>query len=134
MGYELRFPLALSKSSQSHGRLLVCKLAICFTSEARRDIIQIVLLAIKSTKESVMLTSRVTSKGQMTIPKTIRDYLGISAGDRLTFIIRDGEVIFYPVKGTLLDLRGSIQGNKQPEDLDAVRKVVREKIARKSAQ
>ncbi|HDL86375.1 MAG TPA: AbrB/MazE/SpoVT family DNA-binding domain-containing protein [Candidatus Acetothermia bacterium] len=81
-----------------------------------------------------MLTSRVTSKGQMTIPKTIRDYLGISAGDRLTFIIRDGEVIFYPVKGTLLDLRGSIQGNKQPEDLDAVRKVVREKIARKSAQ
>ncbi|MCD6136344.1 AbrB/MazE/SpoVT family DNA-binding domain-containing protein [Candidatus Bipolaricaulota bacterium] len=81
-----------------------------------------------------MLTSRVSSKGQMTIPKIIRDYLEISAGDRLTFIIRDGEVIFYPVKGTLLDLRGSIRSDKHPEDLDAVRKAVREKIARKAAQ
>ena len=78
-----------------------------------------------------MLTSRVSSKGQMTIPKTIRDYLEISAGDRLTFIIRDGEVIFYPVKGTLLDLRGSITPKKHPEDLDAIRDMVKEEIARK---
>lgn len=81
-----------------------------------------------------MLTSRVTSKGQMTIPKMIRDYLGINAGDRLTFIIRDGEVIFYPVKGTLLDLRGSITPKKRPEDLDIIRDIVKEEIARKAVR
>ncbi|HUT87800.1 MAG TPA: AbrB/MazE/SpoVT family DNA-binding domain-containing protein, partial [Candidatus Heimdallarchaeota archaeon] len=58
-------------------------------------------------KEVTLLIGRVSSKGQLTIPKMIRDYLGISAGDRVTFITRDGEVIFFPVKGTLLDLRGS---------------------------
>lgn len=79
-----------------------------------------------------MLTSRVSSKGQMTIPKIIRDYLGISVGDRLTFIIRDGEVIFYPVKGTLLDLRGSITPRKHLEDLNAIRGIVKEEIARKA--
>ena len=79
-----------------------------------------------------MLTSRVTSNGQMTIPKAIQDYLGIRAGDRVTFIIRDGEVIFYPVKGTLLDLRGSINPKKHPEDLDIIRDIVKEEIARKT--
>ena len=79
-----------------------------------------------------MLTGRVSSKGQLTIPKMIRDYLGISAGDRVTFIIRDGEVIFYPVKGTLLDLRGSIKHGRHTENLDAVRNVVKGEIAKKA--
>ena len=127
-------PLALQGIRLFPVLLLVCKLTLCFTFDPKYDIVQVALLVIKSTKETIMLTSRVTSKGQMTIPKMIRDYLGISAGDRLTFIIRDGEVILYPVKGTLLDLRGSIRGDKHPEDLDAVRKAVREHLARKAAQ
>ena len=85
-------------------------------------------------REVTMLTSRVTSKGQMTIPKPIREYLGIKEGDRLTFIIRDGEVIFYPVKGTLLDLRGSITPKEHPEDFDAIRDTVKEEIAGKAVR
>jgi len=79
-----------------------------------------------------MLTGRMSSRGQLTIPKMIRDYLGISAGDRVTFIVRDDEVIFYPVKGTLLDLRGSIKHGRHTENLDAVRNIVKGEIAKKT--
>lgn len=35
----------------------------------------------------------VSSQGQVTIPKAIREAAGIKAGDRLTFEVRGGEVI-----------------------------------------
>jgi len=70
-------------------------------------------------------TSRVTSKGQTTIPKEIRKQLGIKTGDRVAFLLRDDGVLLRPVKGTLLDLRGSIKPRKHPEDLDEVRRVAK---------
>ena len=80
------------------------------------------------------MTSRVTAKGQTTIPKEIRERLGIRPGDRVAFIVRGDEVILRPVKGTLLDLRGSIKPRRRPEDLERVRSEVRrergERIAR----
>ncbi|MCD7784392.1 MAG: AbrB/MazE/SpoVT family DNA-binding domain-containing protein [Oscillospiraceae bacterium] len=36
--------------------------------------------------------ARVMSKGQVTIPKNIRTALGISTGDRVTFIFENGTV------------------------------------------
>ena len=36
--------------------------------------------------------AKVMSKGQVTIPKDIRDVLGIKSGDRVTFVVADGEV------------------------------------------
>lgn len=36
--------------------------------------------------------ARVMSKGQVTIPKNIRAALGISVGDRVTFIVENGTV------------------------------------------
>jgi AbrB family looped-hinge helix DNA binding protein len=36
---------------------------------------------------------KITSKGQVTIPKEVREFLGISKGDRIMFI-RKGEDIF----------------------------------------
>ena len=34
--------------------------------------------------------AKVMSKGQITIPKDIRDILGISFGDRVTFVVENG--------------------------------------------
>ena len=43
--------------------------------------------------ESVLVNdARVMSKGQVTIPKNIRAALGISTGDRVTFIVENGSV------------------------------------------
>ena len=36
---------------------------------------------------------RVTSKGQVTIPKPIRDRLGIEEGSEVEFVVRDGEAL-----------------------------------------
>lgn len=36
---------------------------------------------------------RVTEKGQVTIPKPIRDKLGIGPGSEVEFILRNGEVV-----------------------------------------
>ncbi len=37
--------------------------------------------------------SRVSEKGQVTIPKEIRSRLGIRAGDRVLFLVEDGRVV-----------------------------------------
>ncbi len=43
--------------------------------------------------ESILVNdARVMSKGQVTIPKNIRAALGVSTGDRVTFIVEDGTV------------------------------------------
>ncbi len=38
------------------------------------------------------------SKGQVVIPKDLRQYLGITVGSTVTFEIKDGEVILRPEK------------------------------------
>ena len=47
--------------------------------------------------------SRITQKGQVTIPKEIRDILSIEPNDIGEFTIREGTVVFTVKKGTILD-------------------------------
>lgn len=42
--------------------------------------------------ETLVNDARVMSKGQVTIPKNIRAALGVSTGDRVTFIVEGGSV------------------------------------------
>ena len=44
----------------------------------------------------------ITTKGQATIPKAIREHLGLKAGDRLKFFIHpDGSVVLLPKRSAL---------------------------------
>lgn len=44
-------------------------------------------------KSTVLINdARVMSKGQVTIPKNIREVLGVTTGDRVTFIFENGSV------------------------------------------
>lgn len=47
--------------------------------------------------------SSLTSKGQITIPKTVRDKFGLKTGDRVDFKIENGKVVLSFQKGTILD-------------------------------
>jgi antitoxin PrlF len=48
-----------------------------------------------------------TSKGQLTVPKEIRDSLGMKTGDRLTFtLMQDGVVVLRVKNKRLSDLGG----------------------------
>ena len=51
--------------------------------------------------------ARVTSKGQLTIPKDVREALGLRAGDRVFFTVRDGGAVLAKVPD-FLELSGSV--------------------------
>ena len=45
-----------------------------------------------------MLESKITAKGQTTLPKSVREALSAKAGDRVRYVIQDGEVRIIPVR------------------------------------
>ena len=53
-----------------------------------------------------MPISTMTSKGQLTIPKEVRDELRLHAGDRLEVTVEDGKVVMRPMTVGILDLIG----------------------------
>lgn len=55
-----------------------------------------------------MPVATVTSKGQTTIPKDIRVFLGLHSGDQLEFIIQDGEVVIHPATVDIKELKGML--------------------------
>lgn len=46
-------------------------------------------------------TATLTSKGQVTIPKTVREVLGVHAGDALEFEVEHGKVAVRPARRPL---------------------------------
>ena len=44
------------------------------------------------TSNTFIDNAKVMSKGQVTIPKDIREILGVSCGDRVTFVVENGNV------------------------------------------
>jgi AbrB family looped-hinge helix DNA binding protein len=77
-----------------------------------------------------MIGSKLTIRGQTTIPKPIREYLGLEPGDRVLFVVKEDEVVLQPVRDTLLDLRGSVESRRKPEDFDKVRAEVRKRVSK----
>lgn len=49
-----------------------------------------------------------TSKGQLTIPKEVRDKLNLSEGTRFYVTVRGGEVVAMPKNKRLADLAGML--------------------------
>ena len=68
----------------------------------------------------------------MTIPKEIRDSLGIQQGDRVFFVQRGDEVVLKVLQGTILDLKGSVSVTA-PQNFDEVRRKVKRRVGRRSA-
>lgn len=62
-----------------------------------------------------MPVSTVTSKGQITLPKEVREHLHIGEGDRLEFLIEEGgEVRVRPVVGSVEALFGFLRRPGSP--------------------
>jgi len=62
-----------------------------------------------------MPDATVTAKGQTTIPKEVRERLGLKAGDKLAFTsLSDGTVVMRAKTGRLLDIAGSLTRPDQP--------------------
>jgi AbrB family looped-hinge helix DNA binding protein len=56
-----------------------------------------------------MAVATVTSKGQVTIPKEVRDELGIETGTKLYFVRSAQGYILKPARNSILALAGTVQ-------------------------
>ena len=81
-----------------------------------------------------MATARITSKGQITVPKQVRDRLGIEPGDALEFHFEDGRLEVRPVRRRRLkEFRGLFRGERVL-DFRAERKLAWEAQSRQLAE
>lgn len=77
-----------------------------------------------------MASSRITSKGQVTVPKVIREALNVEPGDRLAFRVQDdGVVIVEPETIDLRTLRGSLKPRRRGVTVEEMSDVVRRRGA-----
>ena len=76
-----------------------------------------------------------TSKGQLTVPKEVRQKLGLKPGDRIRFLLEaDGRVRLMPAKRDISDLVGILPKPKRTLRLkemdEAIAQAVVEEFAR----
>lgn len=75
------------------------------------------------------MTYRVGAKGQVVIPKELRDRFGIEPGDEVSFWDCDDHVALRPVRSTGT-LRGRFRGLRLVEELEAERDADRRRESR----
>jgi antitoxin PrlF len=73
-----------------------------------------------------MSRSSVSSKGQATIPKDVREHLKLKPGDQIEFVIQaDGSVRLEPATVDLRSLKGCLSAYvKKPVTLEAMKAAV----------
>jgi AbrB family looped-hinge helix DNA binding protein len=92
------------------------------TDESKRDIV------LPSTEGNTFMASNLTSKGQVTVPKKVRDYLGLKPGVAVTFARLDnGEIALRlarqrakPRPSKFAKLRGRATVNMTTEEIPAL--------------
>ena len=74
----------------------------------------------------------ITSKGQVTLPKALRDRLQLTPGDRIEFIVEeDGTVRLLPRRASLRRLKGMLPKPEKAVSLEAMEEAVMEATAGK---
>lgn len=83
-----------------------------------------------------MLGTSMTPNGQVTVPKEVRDTLGLGAGDKVYFIADTDRAIMVPLKGDLWSVRGALRkyAKGKPFDWKTIRKQVSDWRGKKHAE
>lgn len=73
-----------------------------------------------------MPSASVTSKGQITLPKEVRDALGVKTGDRVAFRAGvDGRYTIEPETLDLLDIEGIIRPRRSGVSVEEMNRTIR---------
>jgi AbrB family looped-hinge helix DNA binding protein len=80
-----------------------------------------------------MATSTITAKGQTTVPKEVRDHLGLRPGDRIEFVIEpDGGVRVEALSVDLRSLKGTLRRYvEKPVSLGDMRNAIRNRFGKR---
>lgn len=77
------------------------------------------------------MEATLTSKGQVTIPKSVRDALHLRTGDRVEFVLEaDGTVRLLPVTSSVTALKGMLPKPAKPVSLAAMERAIRQRAGR----
>jgi len=72
-----------------------------------------------------MTTATLSSKGQITIPKRIRDLYHLETGDKIEFLEDDrGVVTIWPVTENVTKLKGMIAKPKKPVSIEEMNRAI----------
>jgi AbrB family looped-hinge helix DNA binding protein len=76
--------------------------------------------------------AKMTSKGQITVPKDIRQKLHLKPGDRVRFIVEDdGRIRLLPAKRDISELFGMLPKPKRAYSLEEIDDGIRQHVIKK---
>ena len=67
-----------------------------------------------------MATATITSKGQITLPKSVRTKLGVEAGHRVEFIETDAGFLVKPATRDIRSLKGIVPKPRRAVTIEAM--------------
>jgi antitoxin PrlF len=82
-----------------------------------------------------MLTCRISSKGQITLPRRIRRLLEVQPGEQVVFVVKNNNVVLQPLgPASAKALAGSLSRYQRPGSSTRVRAEVQKEVARAAAR
>ena len=71
------------------------------------------------------MLATMTSKGQVTFPKVIREKLNLEAGDKIEFMFTDeGQLLVIPKTASVKKLKGMLPKPDTPVSIEAMEKAI----------
>lgn len=79
-----------------------------------------------------MPTSTLSSKGQLVVPKSVREYMRLQTGDKVDFVVLDdGEVVVRQAAADLRELKGMLEKpGRKPVSVSEMDEAVRKRASR----
>ena len=76
----------------------------------------------------------VTRKGQVTVPADIRKALGLKEGDKVAFVLQDGEARLMRRGSVVERTAGILRSNRPPVSAEQLREAAEEAIAEEAVE
>ncbi len=71
-------------------------------------------LHVLKCKEVTVITATITTKGQITVPKAVRDALGLKEGHQVVFVVEGDRAYLHPVRPRGVEALRGIAGGLRP--------------------
>ena len=71
-----------------------------------------------------MSAATLTSKGQITLPKSVRDRLGLETGDRVEFVETRAGFLVLPAKRELSEIKGIVPRPRKPVTVEDMSRAI----------
>lgn len=129
-----RFQLCLCDEHSIERVAVMLRQLGCMLGVSRRDVERTHIRVEPSRRLPAVILNGMTHivgpKGQVVVPKKLREELGIEPGDEVTFLRDEDHVVVRPV-GNTHSLRGRFSGSSLTDDLIADRSADREREDRR---